>query len=67
VTLDYEAETDYLLVECERLYAARLSIPAWRFIKRWRADNAWLSAVAVLQAREQARAKLRQRERERLR
>lgn len=62
-----EMETDRLLAECERLYAVRLSLPWWRFIKRWKADNAWLSTVAVLQVHEQARAKLRQRERERQR
>lgn len=50
-----DMDTDLLLEECERLNEERHAIPRWRFIRRRRADNAWLGKVAALAANEQKR------------
>jgi hypothetical protein len=51
--------TDELLDECERRRTALDATPRWRWFRRWRLTNAWLSAVSALQARETETAQQR--------
>lgn len=52
-----DMDTDLLLEECERLNEERHAIPQWRFIRRRRADNAWLTKIGALAANEQKRTR----------